>query len=95
MRYCKRTLFNKIFQPHRIGCALRYKGVRLTKRKPRKRTTMQMERRSHVGWRNMKINRNGIIQRIKLLRTFKRAKRGASSIFVKRARYYDSRSNTF
>lgn len=88
MRYCKRTLFNIIFQPHRISKAMRYKGVRLIKEKAIKRTTMWKERRSHVGWRNMRINKFAIISRVKLLRTFTRVKRGGSSIFVKRARYY-------
>ena len=88
MRYCKRTTFNIIFQPHRIGCALRYRGERLTKNKVAKRTTMQKERRAHVGFRNKRMNRYAIITRIILLRTFTRVKRGNSSIFVRRARYY-------
>ena len=90
MRYCKRTTFNVIFQPHRIGCAIRYKGVRLTKNIVTKRTTMQKERRAHVGSRNLRINKLAIISRLKLMRTFTRVKRGGSSIFVKRARYYES-----
>lgn len=88
MRYCKRTKFNIIFQPHRIGLPLRYKGERLVKTKLPKRTTMQKERRAKVGDCNKQMNRYAIIQRIKLLRTFTRVKRGGSSIFVKRARYY-------
>mgnify|MGYP006281337977 FL=1 len=88
MRYCKRTTFNIIFQPHRIGCALRYKGVRLTKNKIAKRTTMQKERRAKVGSRNKRMNRYAIITRIILLRKFTSVKRGGTSIFVKRARYY-------
>jgi hypothetical protein len=88
MRTCKRTKFNIIFQPRRIGKAMRYKGVRLIKRNAVKRTTMQKERRAHVGSGNKRINRHAIIQRIILMRTFKRIKRGSSSIFVKRALYY-------
>ena len=90
MRYCKRTLFNVIFQPHRIGLPLRYKGTRLTKSVVIKRTTMQKERRAHVGSRNMRINKFAVISRLKIMRTFSRVKRGGSSIFVKRARYYES-----
>lgn len=88
MRTCKRTIFNTIFQPRRIGKALRYKGVRLSKNKVIKRTTMQKERRSHVGSGNKRINKFAIISLLKLMRTFKRIKRGGSSIFVKKARYY-------
>jgi hypothetical protein len=88
MRHCKRTIFNIIFQPKRIGLPLRYKGVRLIKKTTIKRTTMQKERRSHVGSGNKRINRFAIISRIILLRTFTRVKRGGSSVFVKRARYY-------
>ena len=88
MRHCKRTKFNIIFQPHRIGLPLRYKGVRLNKNKPVKRTTMQKERRAKVGDCNKQMNRYAIIQRIILIRRFKLVKRGASSIFVKRALYY-------
>lgn len=88
MRTCKRTIFNSIFQPHRIGRAIRNKGVRLIKKKMIERTTMQKERRAHVGSRNMCINRLAIINRSKILRVFKRVKRGSSSIFVKRAKYY-------
>ena len=90
MRYCKRTIFNTIFQPHRIGRAMRYKSVRLDKKKIAKRTTMQKERRAHVGWRNMRINKFAIISRLKIMRTFTIVKRGGSYIFVKRARYYES-----
>jgi len=88
MRYCKRTKFNIIFQPSRIGLPLRYKGVRLVKKKLIKKTTMQKERRAHVGSGNLRINQYAIIQRIILLRTYKRLKRGSSSTFVKRAKYY-------
>jgi len=88
MRTCKRTKFNIIFQPRRIGKAIRYKGVRLIKNKAIKRTTMQKERRAHVGSGNIRINRYAIITRIILMRTFKRIKRGSSSVFVKRALYY-------
>ena len=88
MRTCKRTKFNAIFQPHRIGKAIRYKGVRLVKNKTIKRTTMQKERRAKVGDCNKQMNRYAIIQRIILIRRFKLVKRGASSIFVKRALYY-------
>jgi hypothetical protein len=88
MRYCKRTKFNIIFQPRRIGKAIRYKGVRLIKKKAVKRTTMWKERRSHVGSGNKRVNKFATISMLKLLRTFTRAKRGGSSIFVKRARYY-------
>jgi len=88
MRYCKRTKFNIIFQPSRIGLPLRYRGVRLAKNNPVKRTTMQKERRAHVGSGNLIINRYAIIQRIILLRTYERLKRGSSSTFVKRAKYY-------
>ena len=88
MRTCKRTKFNTIFQPHRIGKAIRYKGVRLVKNKTVKRTTMQKERRAKVGDCNKQMNRYAIIQRIILIRRFKLVKRGASSIFVKRALYY-------
>jgi len=88
VRTCKRTRFNIIFQPRRIGKAIRYEGVRLIKNKTIKRTTMQKERRAHVGGRNKQINRYAIITRIILMRTFTRVKRGSSSIFVKRALYY-------
>jgi hypothetical protein len=88
MRTCKRTKFNIIFQPRRIGKAIRYKGVRLIKNKMVKRTTMQKERRAKVGDCNKQMNRYAIITRIILMRTFKRVKRGSSSIFVKRALYY-------
>jgi hypothetical protein len=88
MRTCKRTRFNIIFQPHRIGLPLRYKGVRLIKKKLIKKTTMQYERRAKVGDCNKQMNRYAIITRIILLRTFKRVKRGSSSKFVKRAKYY-------
>ena len=87
MRYCKRTKFNIIFQPRRIGLPLRYKGVRLDKKKRVKRTTMQYSRRAKVGACNKRMNRYGIIQRITLLRTFKLVRRGYSSKFVKRAKY--------
>lgn len=90
MRTCKRTIFNTIFQPRRIGKAMRYKSVRLVKRNAFKRTTMQKERRAHVGSSNKRINKFAIISRIILMRTFKRVKRGSSSIFVKRARHYES-----
>lgn len=88
MRYCKRTKFNIIFQPRRIGLPLRYKGVRLAKKKLVKRTSMQYARRAKVGDCNKQMNRYGIITRIILMRTFKRVKRGSSSKFVKRAQYY-------
>lgn len=90
MRHCKRTKFNIIFQPHRIGLPLRYKGIRLTKKKLVKRTTMQYERRAKVGNCNKQMNRYAIITRIILMRTFKRVKKGSSSKFVKRALYYAS-----
>jgi hypothetical protein len=90
MRTCKRTRFNIIFQPRRIGKAIRYKGVRLIKSKTIKRTTMQKKRRAHVGSSNKRINKFAIISRLILMRTFRRVKRGGSSIFVKRARYYES-----
>ena len=89
MRTCKRTLFNIIFQPHRIGKQLRYKGVRLIKKRNIKKTTMQKERRAQVGSRNMRINKFSVITLLKIMRTFKRIKRGSSSIFVKRAKYHD------
>lgn len=88
MRYCKRTKFNIIFQPRRIGLPLRYKGVKFIKKKLVKKSTMQYARRAKVGDCNKRMNRYGIIQRIILLRTFKRVKRGLSSKFVKRAIYY-------
>ena len=88
MRYCKRTKFNIIFQPHRIGLPLRYKGLRLAKKKLTKKTTMQHARRARVGDCNKQMNRYGIIQRIIIIRRFKLVRRGYSSKFVKRAKYY-------
>lgn len=91
MRTCKRTFFNVVFQPLRIGKQLRYKGVRLIKNRKIKKTVMQKERRSHVGSRNIVFNKFAVVTGLKLRRTFKNVKRGGSSIFVKRARYYAER----
>ena len=83
MRYCRRTLFNKVIQPRRIGKRIPslFDAVR-TKRYQPKRTMLE--------FRRGKTPRNMILARYSMVRYFKLYQRlgirVTQSIFVRRAK---------
>ena len=86
MRYCKRTFFNVLFQPNRIGKCIPslYKAIRVPRYSPKK--TM-------IEFRRGKTPRNSIIARHAKVKYFKvyhalNIVRTSQSIFVRRAKRY-------
>ena len=85
MRYCKRTFFNRLLQPHRIGKAILYKVRQTRNHRLYIKTTMQ-------EFRLGKTPKNLILGRYQKVRTYnlynRLGLRTSPSIFVKRARIY-------
>jgi len=87
VRYCKRTFFNRLLQPHRIGKAILYKVRQTRNHRLYIKTTMQ-------EFRLGKTPKNLILGRYQKVRTFKLygklGLRTTQSIFVRRAKSYVS-----
>ena len=88
MRYCRRTFFNILLQPHRVGKCIptRHKASRVPRYSPKK--TMAEFRRG-------KTPRNSILARHAKVKYFKVYKtlgiiRTSQSIFIRRAKSYVS-----
>ena len=88
MRYCRRTFFNTIIQPHRIGKRVpsKYKAIRVPRYSPK---------RTMAEFRRGKTPRNSIIARHAKVKYFKlyhklNIGRTSQSIFVRRAKRYES-----
>lgn len=86
MKICKRTFFNKLFQPYKIGRQMRRRLKPKCEPFNIKITKMSEFRRAHQGQRNAIIGRHAVIKLIKLRRKYIHIKRGSNSFMIKRAR---------
>lgn len=94
MRYCRRTFFNKLFQPHRIGKAIYKAKVNALKLNGVERDYFlnthhaYMPHRTMHGFRRSKTPKNQIIGRHSMVKYFKARQklnlRTARSPFLRR-----------
>ena len=96
MRYCKRTFFNKLLQPHRIGKAILMHAPFLFRKRlfeaRQSRAHRLYVRTSMQEFRRGKTPKNLILGRYQKVRTYnlynRLGLRTSPSIFVRRARTY-------
>ena len=98
MRYCKRTFFNTIMQPHRIGKPIFAGAVsswRNTVHTRREFYSHKWKQPMQMIWfKQNKTRKNAIVSRYSKVRHFKlyhaKGLRTSQSIFVRRAKRYES-----
>ena len=104
MRYCRRTFFNKLYQPKRIGKPVfKYITIPLIERIHDRRMWFNSNKpfrpkQAMKAFRLGKTPKNQIIGRHSAVSMFKYRQmyklRNAQSVLVRRAQHYDSRSYT-